>query len=808
MNDAAGEVVEIAVPVAVRRAFHYAWPAALGVAEVGARVRVPFGSSQLVAYVVGRRAIPPEGVRLATVLERLDPPGAPTFSEAALGFVRWLAEYYRAPLGEALRAAHPSAANVQFERALVRTPAGRDALSVAGDLSAAARDVLTRLGEAPVALEALAPAPSPSLIRKLADAGLVERTHVVAAPRVAVKTERCVTAVAPPMPGAAGRTRKRDALLAWLIGRGPVAVREVREAFPQAAAHLRALLDEGRVVETFAEVLRDPFFGEPVVRDTPPALTSAQRQAVAAISEASGFEGFLLHGITGSGKTEVYLHAIERCLASGRGALVLVPEIALTPQLVRRFRARLGDALAVMHSGLSDAARFDQWRRLRRGDVRIAIGARSAIFAPVEALGLIIVDEEHDPSYKQGDGVRYQARDMALLRGHRERAAVVLGSATPSLESTHNAAVGKLRRLVLAERPTGGHLPDVELVDLRLDRPPRDAAPFLSVPLRNALAHALGRGEQSILFLNRRGFSNYVQCRTCGHVPECEHCAVALTWHRGPQLLRCHYCDAVRAMPGQCPECRRGELGLPGHGTERVEEALRALFPAARVARLDRDTATGRGLASVLEAMRDGRIDILVGTQMVTKGHDFPAVTLVGVLAADAGLAFPDFRAAERTFQLLAQVAGRAGRGQRAGRVLVQTWNPAVPCLEAVRRHDHAAFAAQELELRRALGYPPFEHAVGVRLDAREPEVVEQVARALAERLRAEMAGPAGEGVRLRGPAPAPLLRLRGRTRWALLLTALRRDRLRALLDACEPTAFPRPADVRIIVDVDPQDFL
>ncbi len=801
------DVVEVAVPVALRRLFHYRWPAALGRAEAGARVRVPFGSGQLVGYVVGLEATPPSGLRLADVVERLDEPGAPTFSAAALGFVRWLAEYYRAPLGEALRAAHPSAANVRFERALARTAAGAAALrDAAGGLPATARGLLEALGDAPVALDTLEPPPSPAVVKRLVDGGFVTRTHVVSAPRVAVKTERCVTAVAPPLPGPAGRERKRDTVLAWLLGRGPVAVRDVRAEFPQAATHLRALIDEGRVVESFTEVLRDPFFGEPVVRDAAPPLTAAQTQAVEAIARARGFEGFLLHGITGSGKTEVYLHAIERCLARGRGALVLVPEIALTPQLVRRFRARLGDAIAVMHSGLTDAARFDQWRRLRRGEVRVAIGARSAIFAPVEALGLIIVDEEHDSSYKQGDGVRYNARDMALLRGHREAAAVVLGSATPSMESTHNAAVGKLRRLVLAERPTGGRLPEVELVDLRQDRPPRDAAPFLSVPLRNALAHALGRGEQSILFLNRRGFSNYVQCRTCGVVPECDQCAVALTWHRGPQLLRCHYCDAVRALPGTCPECHRGELGLPGHGTERVEEALRSLFPAARVARLDRDTAAGRGLAEVLSAMREGRIDILVGTQMVTKGHDFPAVTLVGVLAADAGLAFPDFRAAERTFQQLAQVAGRAGRGQRAGRVIVQTWNPAVPCLEAVRRHDHAAFAAQELELRRDMGYPPFEHAVGVRLDARDPAAVEAVARALADRLRAEM-GPGGE-ITLRGPAPAPLLRLRGRTRWAMLLTAARRDRLRALLDACDPTAFPKPADVRIIVDVDPQDFL
>lgn len=803
MSERGGVPVEVAAPVALRRTFHYLFPAALGAPVPGLRVRVRLARTQVVGYVVAVDTPPPEGVVLSPVEACLDEPSAPTFGPGLLAFVRWLADYYRAPLGEALRAAHPSGTNVRLVKGLSLTEAGRAALAT-GEAQKTLGLLLRGLADGPRALEDLEPAPAPGLVKRAVDAGWAARTHLELAPRLTVKTERCVRAVAPAEPGP--RLRKRDELLAWLVGRGEVAVREVREVFPQAAPLLRQLIDEGRVAESYIEVIRDPFFGEPVLRDTPPSLTPAQRQAVAAISEARGFAGFLLHGVTGSGKTEVYLGAIERVLARGRGALVLVPEIALTPQLVRRFRARLGDAIAVMHSGLSDAARYDQWRRLRQGEVRVAIGARSAIFAPVADLGLVIVDEEHDPSFKQGDGVRYHGRDMALLRGSMEQAAVVLGSATPSLESTHNAALGKLKRLVLAERPTGGRLPEVHLIDLRRDRPPKDAAPFLSVPLRNALAETLGRGEQSILFLNRRGFSNFVQCRHCGEPLECENCAVALTWHKGPQLLRCHYCDAVRGLPGRCPTCGQGELGLLGQGTERVEDALRTLFPAARVARLDRDTAAGQGLREVLAAMREGQVDILVGTQMVTKGHDFPSVTLVGVLAADASLAFPDFRAGERTFQLLAQVAGRAGRGQRPGRVLVQTWNPEHPCLQAVRTHDHAAFCTHDLALRQSLGFPPFGHAVAVRLDARDPTAVETASRQLAEALRRLL--PPGREIMVRGPAPAPLVRLKGRTRWSLLLTSARREALRRLLDACDPLALPRPQDVHIAVDVDPQDFL
>ena len=798
--------VEVAVPTALRRTFHYAWPAALGFAVPGVRVHVPFARQQMVGYVIEVGSPPPPGVTLSPVSAVLDAPGLPTFTPALLSFIRWMADYYRAPLGEALRAAHPAGTNLTFSKALQLTEAGRAVVTLDTPLKRrGALALLQALKAGAQALDTLEPVPSDGLVKDVVDAGWAERLHLVVAPRVHVKTERCVQAVAPP-PTDAGKRTKRDEVLSWLVGRGAVPVGDVRDVFPKAADALRQLIAEGRVSESLTEVLRDPFFGEAVLRDQAPRLSPQQRVAVDAVNAASGFKGFLLHGVTGSGKTEVYLHIIEHALAQGRGALVLVPEIALTPQLVRRFRARIGDAIAVLHSGLSDEARYDQWRRLRQGEVRVAIGARSAIFAPVPDLGLIVVDEEHDSSYKQGEGLRYHGRDMALLRGSRENAVVVLGSATPSLESTQNATLGKLRRLSLTERPTGGRLPEVHLIDLRRDKPPKDAAPFLSVPLRNALAETLGRGEQSILFLNRRGFSNFIQCRSCGHVLECDQCAVAMTWHRGPQLLRCHYCDAVRALPGGCPDCGQGELGLLGQGTERVEDALRTLFPQARVARLDRDTATGRGLRDVLDAVRTGKVDILVGTQMVTKGHDFPRVTLVGVLQADASLAFPDFRAGERTFQLLTQVAGRAGRGDRPGRVLIQTYNPEHPCLQAARLHDHAAFCVHDLELRRMMTYPPFGHATAIRLDARLPEQVEAVSRSLADALRSAMQGQ--PDVVLRGPAPAPLVRLRGRSRWAMLLTATRRESLRRVLDTCDPANHPRPADVRIVVDVDPQDFL
>ncbi len=804
VNDEHGKerTAAIAVPTPVRQLYHYAVPDDMHhSAVVGARVRVRFGPRTMVGYVVERDTPGPEGISLRPLQAVLDP-HRPTFTPEMVAFVRWMADYYHQNLGEALRGAHPAGTNLTARAALRITDAGRQAVAAGeGD-----RGLLTLArAEGPLPTDAL-DAPQ-SAVRRWIDAGYAARTEIVIGPATKVKTVSAWRAVAPPPAdprGPGGKPLKRDVIHAWLVGRGAVQIAEVEAEHAPARSHLNRLVDEGGVVVEQVEQIRDPFFGEAAPRDRARALNAGQRRAVEAIVAAEGFHGFLLHGITGSGKTEVYLQAIERVLARGQGALVLVPEIALTPQLVRRFRARLGDELAVLHSGLGDGARYDQWRRLRRGDVKLAIGARSAIFAPVADLGLIVVDEEHDPSFKQHDGLRYNGRDMALVRGSRAGCPVVLGTATPSLESEHNVQVGKLERLVLTERPTGGTLPKVEVIDLNTTPRPEDEIDFLSLPLRAAIAETLAREEQAIVFLNRRGFSTFAQCTRCGEAVQCDNCAISLTWHKRRRQLRCHYCDAARPLPERCPSCDHREIRLPGRGTERVEEDISALFPHARVARLDRDTANPRRMEEVLAAMRTRQMDILVGTQMVTKGHDFPYVTLVGVLDADAGLHFPDFRATERTFQLLAQVAGRAGRGERAGRVLIQTRNPQHVCLQAAVGHDHARFAAHALAERREHGWPPHTRAVILRFEGRDPDRVAELARRVERVLR--RAGT--DGAVVRGPAPAVLEKLRGRTRWMLMLTARSRRPLRRLLDAIDRSNLPRAGDPRLIVDVDPQDMM
>jgi primosomal protein N' (replication factor Y) (superfamily II helicase) len=508
--------------------------------------------------------------------------------------------------------------------------------------------------------------------------------------------------------------------------------------------------------------------------------------------------------VTASGKTEVYLHAVEHALSLGRGALVLVPEIALTPQLVARFRARLGDAIAVVHSALGEVERQTMWQGLRRGTLRVAVGARSALFAPVENLGLICVDEEHDPSFKQEEGVRYNARDMALFRAHRASGICVLGSATPSLASEYAAREGRIGRLLLPNRAlSNATLPEVELVDLRRMGPGPSGDRLLTVPLLGALEDVLLKREQAILFLNRRGFAPSLVCDDCGKVVRCPDCSVSLTLHRArrPELV-CHYCDYVVPPPSTCPACKGARLTEEGAGTERIEQSLQTLFPQARIARLDRDVASGSKSEKVMERMRRGDIDVLVGTQMVTKGHDLPRVTLVGVLDADAALSLPDFRAAERTFQLLVQVAGRAGRADIRGRVLIQTRQPEEPAIVHAVHHDVDAFLAHELLGRAELGYPPYARLGLVRCEAISESVAEKESERLARLARA--VAPAS--VNIVGPAPAPVSRIRSRYRFRFLARSSDRRALRAVL--LEVLRAPRDRRLRLLVDVDPMNML
>ncbi len=535
---------------------------------------------------------------------------------------------------------------------------------------------------------------------------------------------------------------------------------------------------------------------------TPPPLNTAQRDAIAAISAAAGFQSFLLHGVTGSGKTEVYLGAIEAALARGQQALVLVPEIGLTPQLVGRFARRFRAPLAVLHSGLTDTERLCAWTMAREGKAPIVIGTRSAVFAPLKNIGLIVVDEEHDGSYKQQEGFRYSARDVAVMRAAREKIPVVLGSATPALESLYNVRQGNYRELTLPERTGAAGFPAVQLVDLRRQK----AYDSLSPRLVEAIRTRLERGEQSLLFLNRRGFAPAWMCHDCGWVAPCQRCDARLTFHQGHRKLICHHCGAEQAIPETCPACAGTELRALGAGTERVEQALAKLFPAARTERIDRDTTRAKGmLEERIRRAHAGEADILVGTQMLSKGHDFPNVTLVGVLNADQGLYGADFRTPERLFQQVLQVAGRAGRADKPGEVLIQTWHPEHPIFSALARHDFTGFADYALAERQEAGYPPYAHLALLRAESPTPGAglhFLRAAHAAAARLKAE-------GVTLHEPVPAPMEKRAGRFRAQLLAQSAKRGALHQLLEGWleKLTGLPQARRVRWSLDVDPQDM-
>ena len=578
--------------------------------------------------------------------------------------------------------------------------------------------------------------------------------------------------------------------------------------------------------------------GDPAPRPT--RAQGAASDAIARALDGRSYAGFLLHGVTGSGKTEVYLAAARATLARGRRVLILVPEVSLAHQVVAAFRGRFGERVGVLHSYLSVGERRANWERARRGALDVVVGARSAVFAPLADLGLVLVDEEHDPAYKQSEQIRYHGRDTALVRARLSNAVAVLGTATPSLESFANVERGKLRRLVLPDRIDGRPLPVVEIVDLNAAKAPEASAaagraatkgprarprpPGLFSPtLLDALAAALARGEQALVFLNRRGHTRVVECEDCGHVTRCASCDVALTWHSSGDLFRCHYCGFEARATGACPSCASPFFRHRGSGTQKAERELAAQFPKARVLRLDSDSARPRGeQARILTAFGKGEADILLGTQMIAKGLDFHGVTLVGVVTADTSLHLPDFRAAERTFQTLVQVAGRAGRGNRPGKVVVQTRAPDHPSLVAAAAHDFPAFAVREAQQRKELGYPPYGRLVTFGVAGADEERVIEAARRVAAVLRHEKEARAlgdAEGPAILGPAPSPLPRLRGKHRWRLTLKDHDTTRLhtvaRAALEALEqrgaaagPAEQRLPAGVALVVDVDPYDVL
>lgn len=740
-------VARVMLDLSLRREFDYSIPPELdGRVEVGCRVKVPFGPTSRLGVVMAL-VESSDHSKLKPLLRVLGEQSLLT--PKVLDLARWMAGYYCCPVEAALKSVVPEAVRQE-------------------------------------------------------DPGWRERLFVHALPAAG--------SLAPEL------TARQQVVWNIIEEWRELPLQELVRLAETTAETVRKLEDKGYVVIARRRQERDPYAHERFLPTQSLVLNGEQAAALQAItSPASDATGgspgsspvFLLHGVTGSGKTEVYLQALAHTLAQGRGGIVLVPEISLTPQTVERFKARFSSGplqtlVAVLHSQLSEGERHDEWHKIRQGRARIVIGARSAVFAPVDPLGLIIVDEEHENSYKQEDSPRYHARDVAVVRGQREKATVVLGSATPSMESYYNARRGKYSLLELKNRVTDTRLPVVRIVDLRMERKSaRGGAPSIfSTPLSEAMRLRLERGEQAMLFLNRRGFSSSLQCEQCGFVAGCPNCSVSLTFHRQAQQARCHICGHQEPVPTQCPQCGNPRIRYAGMGTERVEDSLRKLFPQARVNRMDTDTLKRKDdYRQVLTEFRLGRIDILVGTQMIAKGLHFPNVTLVGIIHADLALHLPDFRAGERTFQLLTQVSGRAGRGEVEGEVFVQTFTPFHPAIQFARRHDFEGFYDQELEFRQQLKYPPLARVALLTLQGRNDDKVKFAAEHLGKTLASRLAG--WPDLIVAGPAPAPLMRAETRYRHQIMLRTRAMARLSRELAAIQE-ALTLPDDVSLGIDVDP----
>ena len=802
-----GSVAQVALPVALETPLSYRVPADLaGRIRPGARVLVSLGERARVGVVVGLDRAPEGGRGLKPVLEALD--DQPVLDPILLELTRRVSEHYFTPWGQVLQAALPLQLRVRHVRRVRLLEEGRQVLEHPfANPPPAARRVLQLLaaGEMSEArLKRALPRRGEAVLEEMLRRGWVAREEETKIPARAAGRE----AWALPAGVAAPRVReaRRRAALELLREAGEMRLDDLarRSGAPNAA--LRDLARRGYLkLETRAAPATGG--GEAGPGETPPPATAAQAQAIAAIAPCLGagaYRAFLLEGVTGSGKTEVYLRLALQARSQGLQTIYLVPEIGLTPLLAERLRARLGGGMAVLHSGLPEKERRAALQRIRSGEVTLVLGTRSAVFAPLPRLGLIVVDEEQDASYAQEEVPRYQARDVALVRGSLAGAVVLLGSATPSLESVARVRRGGLHRLRLPSRVRQRPLPEVSLVDMRREFRETGAAALLSRELGAGLHDLKDRGDQAILLLNRRGYSTFVLCRACGETLRCSACSIALNHHQDEDQLICHYCNRRRSVPRLCPVCGSPHLHFGGAGTQRLEEEVRGLDPALRVGRLDRDSGMTGGAARILGRFDRGELDVLVGTQMVAKGHDFPGVTLVGVVSADASLALPDFRAAERTYQLLTQAAGRAGRGGRPGRVIIQAFAPDHPAVLAAARHDPDRFYEREMRIRQAAGYPPFTAISVARIESAAAEAAAEAAGRVARRLR----HAAVEGVRVLGPAPAPRARLKGAHRFQVLVKGARRAQVETTMRRGLSGLRGRIGRARVSVQIDPTQLL
>ena len=824
-ESASAKYAEVAVPVHVSLTFTYRLPPSLArVACRGCRVVVPFGRRFLTGYIVAiHDQFPTDSTvneaDLKDAKELLDvtPPVTPELLE----LTKWVADYYLSPWGEVIKAALPPGISPTIEQFVVLTEKGLAEInqSESSETLNARQRLLQLLSESPeTSLTAVSERygnAAAKLVRDLELEGLVTIVQRSGSDFVKAKRQRRVRLVEPTADTPASLpaqkfTAAQQKVLEALQGRESLSLAQLLAAADVSVSAVNTL-QKKNLVEVFEEDLRRDPLGDvtfPPIKDY--ELTEGQEAVLAEINEplkSNTYAPFLLHGVTGSGKTEVYIRAMRVALAAGRAALMLVPEIALTPVFSRRLRAHFGDLVAIFHSSLSRGERFDEWSRVRNGDARVVIGTRSAVFAPILNLGLVIVDEEHESTYRQQDSPHYNGRDTAIVRAQKEKAVVILGSATPSLESFHNASSGKYRYLALPNRLGNRPMAVAELIDMRAVFSRHKKPKVFSDELLKAIEETHRKKEQSIILLNRRGYSSFVLCRSCGDSIKCPNCDVTLTYHRGEAMIICHYCDHREAAPSKCPSCEGKYIYYVGEGTEQIESMLRTHFPALRIARVDRDTTSRRGVfEKSLFDFSEGKIDMLVGTQILAKGHDFPNVTLVGVVSVDAGLALPDFRAAERTFQLLTQVAGRAGRGDLPGRVLIQTYHPYHYALRHASGQDYSGFYQEEINHRQNHTYPPFVALASLMVHG--PDIGQVRADAVELRKELDRANPE-RAARILGPAPAPLARLKGEFRVQLILKCRNRLQLRRMIDTALKAVQERKVNLRSInVEIDPVSIM
>ena len=814
MNSHTSVMLRVAVALPLWKTFHYAAPEALlQKARVGCRVLVPFGKRKATGYIV-ERTPPSEERELREILEVLD--GEPLFHASMVPFFEWMATYYMHPPGPLIQSALPGGLNERLFVTAHLTDKGEKALNL---LAPEEKELLMWVKNhpkkrVPVPLQTVYPLQKQGLLvlahrKRAALTGPLVRRFVKAGE--AISMERFFRDH-----GAALSAKNEREFLDEVFRSGGIALGGLCARYSNGAYLAKKWIGKGVLVSYPVTVVRDPA-GNILHADPPPERLSEQQEGVLTqIREGIGrraFSTFLLHGVTGSGKTEVYYEAVQEVIRSGRQAILMAPEIALVIYMEGLFRARLGGRVALYHSGLSRGERYDQWMKMARGEVDLVIGARSALFAPLTNLGLIIADEEHDTSYKQEEAPRYQARDAAVVRGRIEKALVLLGSGTPSIQSFYNARKGRYKLLAMPERIEKRPLPEVEVVDMRALSEGRAEEEMISPVLRSALDRVVEQKSQAMLFLNRRGFTRVLLCRHCGQAQRCANCDVPLTFHLRENHVVCHYCGFRKSAATACAACGREALKPFGFGTEKVEKALGEMYPGLRIARMDRDSIRRKGQTfQLLRKFSLHEIDVLIGTQMITKGYDFPRVTLVGVLAADFSLAFPDFRAAEKTFQILSQVAGRAGRGDQRGRVIVQTFYPEHYAIDAAKNHDYPGFFQQETELRRQLGYPPFSFLACLRLQGNSKSATGEASKEMAEEM-ARLTGKwprRGREIQVLGPVEAPLAKLRGKYRWQIFVKCRNSGLLHHFLEqaAARGDKLLRGKGVDLAVDVDPYQML